>query len=54
MTFFRYCSKCGNRFNPETKHQRLCKPCYNDIRYANFIRMINFRTGVKLEEMKKL
>jgi Zn finger protein HypA/HybF involved in hydrogenase expression len=45
--FFRYCEKCQGKFHPETKHQKLCNKCRREIRNVNFIKMINFRFGVK-------
>jgi len=52
MTFFRFCEKCNNRFNPETKFQRLCKECYKEVKNVNFIKMLNFRMENKLRQFR--
>ena len=51
MKFFRFCDKCGNRFQPETKFQKKCKHCYGEVRAVNLIKLISFNKGVKPEDL---
>lgn len=43
MTFFRFCEKCGRRFNPDGKYQKTCQSCLHNIRHENFINLIELR-----------
>jgi len=53
--FFRYCENlvCGKKFRPETKFQKLCNECRKKIRNENFIKMINYRAGMELNNNNK-
>lgn len=45
--FFRYCDKCGRRFNPNGRYQKLCIKCHEKVRNVNFIKMIYHRKNIK-------
>ncbi len=53
IKFFKYCSKCGKRFKPKTKFQRLCDECTNNCRNANFIKMICHKNNMELNKIKQ-
>ena len=40
------CENCGNRFQPETKFQTLCKGCQAINKNVNFIKLICARRGI--------
>jgi uncharacterized OB-fold protein len=52
--FFRFCEKCGNRFQPNGRHQKLCNSCQKEVRNVNFIKMIHRNDNIKLNDIKKL
>jgi uncharacterized OB-fold protein len=43
MRFFRYCLNCGKKYYPNGKFSKLCEECYQKVRNANFIKLMNFR-----------
>jgi len=46
--FFRFCIniKCGKRFTPESKFQRLCKECYERQHHENLKKLISFKMNI--------
>ena len=37
------CDKCGKRFLPATRFNKLCDSCRKEVRNVNFINMISHR-----------
>jgi len=54
MRFFRFCTNCGEKFEPEGKFEKLCKNCRSIIKNVNFIKMIAFRTNIKLNKIRRM
>ncbi len=53
MTYFKFCKKCEKRFNPKTKHSKICENCLKDVKNVNFIKLICYRKDIDLNKLKK-
>ena len=52
MTFFRFCNKCEERFNPETKFRKICSDCREKVRRVNLIKLIHYNKGIGLNTIR--
>lgn len=53
MSLPRICEKCGNKFTPNDAgiiyRRRVCDDCLKEVRHENFIKMMTFRSNIKIK-----
>jgi len=54
MPLPRPCTKCGKRFQPKGKKERVCDVCLKDIKNVNFIKLICRRKGITLNKLNNI